>query len=216
MLCSRCGETIKPVVAIDIDGTLGDYHSHLNHFAEQWLGFGWSGPAYDGNEPHRDWFCRTFGVDATTFRAIKLAFRQGGMKRTMPVYPGARELTADLMEAGAEVWVTTTRPWDRFDRVDPDTREWLARNGIPYHGLLYDDDKMHALADRIGADRVCFILDDIPDVLEEADRLFWPGSTVLRATEYNRGVKWPVKAAGLAEAKAMAAAHILEWETRHA
>lgn len=30
------GEGI-PIVALDIDGTLGDYHSHFLRFAEQWL-----------------------------------------------------------------------------------------------------------------------------------------------------------------------------------
>src|SRR5215469_14479212 len=88
--CSDCHQEIKPVVAIDIDGTLGDYHDHFINFAVQWLGFGYEKPrgskAYDGSESHRDWFTRVMGVDVTTFRAIKLAFRQGGMTRIMPIY----------------------------------------------------------------------------------------------------------------------------------
>lgn len=225
MRCTNCSREVRPVVAIDIDGTLGDYHGHFCDFAEDWLGadivrgtrdHGDIWHDYDGSEPHRDWFCRTYGVDVTTFRAIKLAFRQGGMKRLMPVYSGAAELTSDLRLAGAEVWVTTTRPWDRFDRVDPDTREWLRRHAIGYDGLLYDENKMEALAALIEPERVCFVLDDLPEVLEAADQVFRPGVSIMRSTHYNRGVKWPVKAAGLAEAKAMAAAHILEWETRNA
>jgi hypothetical protein len=56
--------------------------------------------AYDGTEPHREWFTRTMSVDATTFRMIKLAFRQGGMKRTMPIYRESVETINDIRDLG--------------------------------------------------------------------------------------------------------------------
>lgn len=216
MKCSNCSEVVRPVVAIDIDGTLGDYHGHFQEFAELWLGREMEpGFEYDGRQSHRSWFCEAFDTDATTFRAIKLAYRQGGMKRSMPPFPGAAPLVNGLRER-AEVWLTTTRPHDRFDRVDPDTREWLRRNNIGYDGLLYSGDKMRELAARVEPERVCFVFDDLVETLLEAEGLFPSGSTVLRASRYNEaGPGWIFAVANLLDARAMATAHVQDWTVRH-
>lgn len=185
--CSSCSSPVRPVVAIDIDGTLADYHGHLHSFAEGWIGHDLRRD-YDGSEPFRYWVERWWGLDHTAFRALKLAFRQGGMKRTMPIYPGAAELIEEVMMIGAEVWLTTTRPWERFDRVDPDTREWLRRHAISYDGLLYDDDKLDALCERIEPRRIVAVLDDQRDILmAAASRSLGP---IMRETPYNRGNGW--------------------------
>lgn len=195
MKCSECQREIKPVVAIDIDGTLADYHERFINFAVDWLGHDYGKPrgqlAYDGTEPHREWFTRVMGVDVTTFRTIKLAFRQGGMKRNMPIYRESVHTVNHVRESGAEVWLTTTRPWERFDRVDPDTRHWLSEHKIEFDGLIYDDDKMQALAERVDPARVVAVVDDLPEVLEEAHALFDNSVTILRKTVHNRGVHWP-------------------------
>jgi FMN phosphatase YigB (HAD superfamily) len=184
---------IRPVVVFDIDGTLGDYHGHFLDFAVNWLGHGYNKPrganAYDGTEPHREWFTREMGVDVTTFRAIKLAYRQGGMKRTMPIFSEAVETVARASEV-AEVWLTTTRPWERFDRVDPDTRHWLRQHEIEFTGLIYDDNKMGALAERVDPMRVVVVVDDLVEVLEDAEDLFPNAVTILRKTVHNRDVAW--------------------------
>lgn len=194
MRCSSCYQDVKPVVAFDIDGTLADYHGHFIDFAVRWLGNGYRKPkgreAYDGSEPHREWFTRTMEVDVTTFRAIKLAFRQGGMKRTMPIYRESAETILYLSHQGAEIWLTTTRPWERFDRVDPDTRHWLDQHGIEFDGLIYDDAKMAALAERVDPDRIVAVIDDLTEVLEEANDMFPNATTILRKTVHNRGVHW--------------------------
>jgi hypothetical protein len=185
---------IKPVVAIDIDGTLADYHNHFINFAVAWLGGESRRPkgnsAYDGSESHREWFTRTMGVDVSTFRSIKLAFRQGGMKRTMPIYRESAETINAIRDLGAEVWLTTTRPWERFDRVDPDTRHWLSEHGIEFDGLIYDDNKMYALAERVDPARVAAVVDDLEEVLQEAHQLFDNAVTIMRKTIHNRGVSW--------------------------
>lgn len=195
MKCSNCHMEVKPVVAIDIDGTLADYHEHFINFAVAWLGQGSSKPrgsrAFDGSEAHRDWFVWAMGVDVTTFRSIKLAFRQGGMKRTMPIFRESAETVKAVKAMGAEVWLTTTRPWERFDRVDPDTRHWLAENGIEFDGLIYDDNKMAALAERVDPSRVVAVVDDLTEELEEAHQLFDNAVTIMRKTIHNRGVNWP-------------------------
>jgi hypothetical protein len=219
--CSNCSETVKPVVALDIDGTMADYHGAFIDFAQRWLNVDLSmelpdGHAYDGSDSFRDWFCFAFGTDLTTFRQIKLAYRQGGLKRMIPPYDYADVLARSCREQGAEVWVTTTRPHDRFDRVDPDSREWLRRNGVQFDGLIYSDHKMEDLAARVDPARVCFVLDDLVDTLFRADGLFGIGKTVLRRTRWNvNGPNWAVSVGSLLDARAMATAHIQDWLISH-
>lgn len=186
MLCSRCSAVVKPVVAVDIDGTLGDYHGHFLTFAQAYLGLR---PVpmsrYGGAEPFRDWFCREFGTDVTTFRQIKLAYRQGGMKRTMPPEPGCSVLIHGLKTCGAEVWLTTTRPYLRLDNIDPDTRFWLDQHCISFDGMLYDEDKYKLLAELVEPARVVAVLDDLEEQCAAAANMFGYEVPILRRNQYN-------------------------------
>jgi hypothetical protein len=217
MKCSNCSEIVRPVVAIDIDGTLGNYHGHFLSFAARWLDVaviaGQNSEPYDGTIPFKSWFCDIFDTDHATFREVKLAYRQGGMKRTMPIYSGARGLVNELRR-DAEVWLTTTRPADRYDRVDPDTKEWLRRHNIEYDGLLYSGRKMESLAEHVDPLRVCFVLDDLVSSLARAADLFPHASLVLRRTSWNRGMSVDVSTGDLLDARAMASACIQDWIIR--
>lgn len=184
MKCTECNKIVKPVVAIDIDGTMGNYHQHFLAFASAYL----NRPVashYSGDQKFKEWFCDNYQCTADDWHDIKLAYRQGGMKRTMPVYDNARVLTLAARALEAEVWVTTTRPYIRHDNVDPDTREWLARNYIPYDYLIYDGHKYSKLAELVGPERVCAVLDDLPEELEEAERQFGAFVPILRRTPFN-------------------------------
>lgn len=190
MLCSNCSEKITPIVSIDIDGTLGDYHSHLLRFASHYLG--WTYPVqsvqYTGSKPMREWFCEYFNVDERTWRDIKLAYRQGAQKRSMPVTPGASGLTYKIRALGAEVWLCTTRPYMRLDGIDPDTRFWLEKHDIVYDHLLYDEDKYQQLANNVDKDRVAAVMDDLPEDLQRASQLFGPSICILMRGEHNRAL----------------------------
>jgi FMN phosphatase YigB (HAD superfamily) len=159
----------KPVVGLDIDGTLGDYHGHFLQFAEGWLGQSLPKPQdiNPGMTLHQ-----YMGVTKDTYRAIKLAYRQGGMKRTMPAYPGAAKLTRGLQQRGAEVWLCTTRPFNRLDNIDPDTQEWLGRNHIAFDAILFDDGnddgKYTELVRQVGLDRIVAVADDLTGQLQQA------------------------------------------------
>lgn len=155
----------KPVVALDIDGSLGDYHGHFLNFAHKY--FGRPMPAPEAINPGlRLW--EHMGVEHSEYREAKLAYRQGGWKRWMPAYSGASILTKELRAAGAEVWICTTRPYLRLDNIDPDTREWLRRNEIEYDAVLFGDDKYGELVRQVGLQRVVGIFDDLPDCLWKA------------------------------------------------
>lgn len=187
----------KPVVALDIDGTLGDYHGHFLRFASGY--FDADFPSAEEVNPGLP-LHRFMGITKDQYRDCKLAYRQGGLKRTMPAYVGADALTTDIRLAGAEVWICTTRPYLRLDNIDPDTREWLRRNGISYDAVLFDlvDQKGSKYDElkRQAGDRVCAIVDDLPEMLELAEKAF-PLSNVglpnlyLRDQPYNRySIQW--------------------------
>lgn len=184
MLCSDCNAPIRPVVAIDIDGTLGDHHGHFHEFAESYVNQELGEAEEIGSIERRDRIMRIrhpypydeefsdwLGLPKGIYRETKLAYRQGGMKRLMPVHEGASELVANLRSIGAEVWLCTTRPYLRLDNIDPDTREWLRRHDIGYDGLIYGEDKYHRLAEIVGPNRVVGVLDDLPEMFDEAEAL---------------------------------------------
>lgn len=187
----------KPVVALDIDGTLGDYHTHFLRFAADW--FGRAFPAPDTINPGLPLW-KFMGITQREYRDCKLAYRSGGLKRWMPCYAYSAELTRNIRRAGAEVWICTTRPYLRLDNIDPDTREWLRRNDIQYDAVLFDriDEKGSKYEElkRQAGDRVCAILDDLPEMLLEAKE-FYPDCGLpviyLRAQPYNQHCDlWPI------------------------
>lgn len=162
-----------PIVALDIDGTLGDYHSHFLWFAEQWLGMPMPS-ASDLNPGLR--LSDFMGIPHELYRQCKLAYRQGGLKRWMPCFDYAPELTVKIREAGAQVWICTTRPYMRLDNIDPDTREWLRRNHIEYDAVIFEGvleggnpaTKYQDLVSQVGAGRIVAAIDDLPEQVDDA------------------------------------------------
>ena len=169
MRCTNCGQVIRPVVAVDIDGVLGMYHTQFVQFAEWYVGYPLpSVYQYMGDVE----FSEYLGLDKAEYRQIKLAYRQGAIKRFMPKYTGATAFMNDLEDLDVEVWIASTRPWDRLDNIDPDTRHWLDRNKMPYDHLLYGDDKYEQLAQQVDPDRVIAVVEDLLPLCLAAERLF--------------------------------------------
>ena len=153
-----------PIIALDIDGTLGDYHSHFLWFAEKWLDLRMPDPM----EMNPGLPLHVFmGVSHETYRECKLAFRQGGLKRFMPAYPGVDKLSRSIHDQGAEAWICTTRPYLRLDNIDPDTREWLRRTRVEYDAVLFGEEKYAELKRQAG-DRVAGVIDDLPEQCSKA------------------------------------------------
>lgn len=160
--CTDCSSPIIPVVAVDIDGTIGQYHEHFRWFAEQFSGRS-LGPDATASYDYQAEFSEWLGMTKEEYREAKLAYRQGGMKRSMPPEPGGRGLLSHLRRWGAEIWLTTTRPWQSLDNIDRDTREWLRRNQMTYDHLVFGDDKYEQLTTRLDQDRIVFVIDDLPE-----------------------------------------------------
>lgn len=174
-----------PLVALDLDGTLGDYHAHFLWFAEHY--FDMKFPEADQVNPGLR-LSEFMGIPHAEYQKCKLAYRQGGMKRWMPAYQGAPELTHEIHKLGVDVWICTTRPFNRLDNVDPDTQEWLRRNQIQYEGLLFGEDKYQELDRQTrGRREVVAVVEDLPELYAEARKLGF--HTLLRDQPYNRHVR---------------------------
>lgn len=202
-----------PIVGIDIDGTLGNYHAHFIRFAEGYTGRTLPDPA-DINPAMP--FRRFLGLGERTYRECKLAYRQGGMKRSMPVYEHAAELTRNLRKAGIEVWITTSRPYLQLGNVDPDTRHWLRRNGIQFDYLLWGENKYRDLSRRAGL-RVVTVLEDLPKMVDQAFESHL--SPIIRHQPYNlhkfegpKGEMLP-RALDLKQAERMILGDLDNWRT---
>lgn len=158
---------------------------------------------------------RLMGVSKTTYRNCKLAYRQGGMKRSMPCYDGVDGVVRDMRHEGAEVWICTTRPYLRLDNIDPDTRHWLRRNGIPYDGVLFGTHKYRDLIKIVGLDRVLFVVDDLPELVDQARTIGL--AAYLRDQPYNRyrSDLDDVRIADMSELQGLFAMHYDEWRSKH-
>lgn len=187
---------IKPVVALDLDGTLGDYHGHFLRFAADWYGREMPDPTEinPGLPLHK--FMRT---SKATYRQCKLAYRQGGLERSMPVYDGANELCRSIRQAGAELWLCTTRPYLKHDTQSPNTIHWLRRNGIQYDYMLSGPHKYRDLAKQVGTKRLVCVMDDLPEMIVQATSLGMDG--VIRDQPYNKHFSWHLRAMDMYDAQ---------------
>lgn len=213
MRCSDCSAKIKPVVAIDIDGTLADYHTHFIAFLEKYLGFKVM-RQYQGGEPFKEWVMEFYRISERTWHDIKLAYRQGAQKRSAPAYPYARWMTERVFQE-AELWLTTTRPYLRLDNVDPDTRFWLDNNDICFDHLLYDKDKYGVLAERVDPERVAAVLDDLPYQYDRAEQLFGARVPILAKTAWNTRDQRINQVSGLEYAEKEIISRLQEWREAH-
>lgn len=222
MLCSKCSEIVTPIVAVDIDGTLADYHGHFLRFAADYLNKGMvpllqgsqADAWYSGAGLFREYCMDLFDISYEEFKQTKLAYRQGGMKRTMPIFGGAKDLCRRIRSAGAELWLTTTRPYLSLDNVLPDTIEWLDRHQIAFDGMLFDEDKYTQLAERVDPVRVVAVLDDLYEMYDMAAYTFGINVPILIKGAFNGGVVRRNQMV-LQDAAAEVVRRIFDWEAEY-
>jgi phosphoglycolate phosphatase-like HAD superfamily hydrolase len=215
VLCSRCSEPIYPIVAVDIDGTLGDYHGHFLKFAADYLGrLPRKDMQYTGDRAFSNFCEDAFKISLTEYRAIKLAYRQGAQKRSMPIFYGAKDLCETIILLGAELWLTTTRPYLSLDTVVPDTEAWLERHRITYTNLLFDEDKYKQLRERVDQRRVVVVLDDLPEMLHAAEQELNSSRAVLMMGKYNTAVQSRYRTR-LTSAPTLVASLIKRWRIQY-
>lgn len=169
----------SPVVALDLDGTLGDYHRHFEQFARMWTGreIKWD-PSINGS------FASQLGMSKATYRQCKLAYRMGGMKRSMPIFDNATLLCQRIRHRGVRVIACTTRPYLHMSTIDLDTQHWMRRHRLQVDYILYGEHKYRDLVKSVGSDRIVCAMDDDLSQLRVANKLGIP--TIMRRNEANR------------------------------
>lgn len=184
----------RPWIGIDIDGTLGDYHAHFLRCAEMFLQREMPDPkAINPLLPLH----RHMGVPKSKYREIKMAYRQGRWKRSMPVYPYAREMTVDIRKAGARVAICTTRPFNQLGEVDADTRWWLRHHGIQHDFVIWGAHKYRDFIREVGYGKIVAVVDDELEQAERCHKLALP--FYLRNQPYNQTgnhTKWEFQTSG--------------------
>jgi hypothetical protein len=204
---TQSGEVPRPVFGIDADGTLGEFHAHFFNFAAQYLGI--PEPAtYDGKVT----MAEHLGVSKRTYREVKLHFRLSGLKRAMPVLSGARSLCVSLRMRGAEVIICTTRPFLKVDGIEQDTREWLRRHCIPHDGVIHGEHKYRELRRRAGEGRIVAVLDDLPEMVEQAEKIGLP--TLLLRRPHNEHYVASRNPSDLRTAALLMLGMLEEWEKK--
>lgn len=158
---------------------MGDYHRHFEQFARMWSGrdIVWD-PSIDGS------FYKQLGMSRTSYRQCKLAYRMGGMKRSMPIFENASELTRAIRQRGVRVVAATTRPYLHMSTIDLDTQHWMRRHKLQVDHILYGEHKYRDLAKSVGVGNVICAIDDDLSQLDIAFRLGIP--TIMRRNEANR------------------------------
>lgn len=145
---------------------MGAYHAHFIRFAKEWTGKDMPSE-YEptGGVP----LYKYLGISRATYRRVKLAYRQGGLKRSMPVYPGMGDLTRSIRSKGCQVWIATTRPYLSLDNIEPDTKHWLTKRAhAQYDNVLFGEHKYRDLVKAVGRDRVVCVFDDLPEMIDQA------------------------------------------------
>lgn len=197
----------RPVFGLDVDGTIGMYHDHFAWFASMYFGKEIR-PGYDASVSFAKWM----GVSKANYRKAKLAYRRSGLKRDMPAYTDASAMVRALRARGADVIITTSRPFLALEVVEEDTRIWLRRNGIQYDGLIQGERKYRDLSRAFGS-RVFGVMDDLPEMIEQAHAASLPA--ILRRQPHNSNFFWSASATTIQGAQALALALLDKWETTY-
>jgi hypothetical protein len=90
---------------------------------------------------------------------FKLNYRLSGIKRTIEVKEGIRELLSILKQNDYYVILLTARPYKKIFRIYSDTIFWLKYNKIPYDAIIWDEEKAKYIIQNF-KENFSFVIDD--------------------------------------------------------
>lgn len=104
---------------------------------------------------------RSLGIPDDSWQKIKHAFRVGGFKRKLPVFPDAFTFMYRMRADGHLIVLLTSRPIDRYPNIFTDTILWLNDNHLPYDFVWWATDKAERIAQVDGfKQHILFAVDD--------------------------------------------------------
>ena len=113
-------------------------------------------------------------LSALEYDEYKSYFRESGEKINIEVKEGAKELCDILKEKGYKIVIISARPYEKHNRIFPDTLEWLNDNEIKYDAIYFEEDKHLKILKQLP--NLSFIIEDNPDyakqIAEQGYRVF--------------------------------------------
>lgn len=146
----------KKIVGVDIDGVLAEYPLSFLNFVNKELG-----TSYTIEQVKAYNIAECLGLPLEQVMELKHKYRETGQKRFIPLCSGAREFLVWLEAQGYAIVLLTSRPFDKYKRILPDTMEWLLINDLPYDALMFDENKNERLLKEFGPERLAFFVDDV-------------------------------------------------------
>lgn len=160
----------QEVAILDIDGVLAQYPRPMLDFMEERSGI-----------PLPDLPTAKEQLGLVRYEELKEMYRLSGVKASLPIVEGAKELIEYLRSKGHPVILISARPYERYLRILTDTLSWAKKNGLVFDALYFDEEKSLKIARRFP--RVHLFIDDslgqILDVHSAAGGGFEVQNTVL-------------------------------------
>lgn len=164
----------KTTVIIDIDGCLADYRLGLLYWIRQ------SVPEFS-HMANKHLKVEDTWIDADSMNMtyekwldVLERFRMSGGKRSIPVFPGAKELLTVCREKGLEIVLLTSRPIDICSNIYGDTLQWLQDNQLPFDILHWSRSKAELVHKMRLHKKTLFALDDEIKHIQDYYRLGLP------------------------------------------
>lgn len=124
-------------VVVDIDGVIADYYGGLMRFIKEKTGV--EVGLYDGSSDLYSHIAQFIGAERAY--EIKHQFRETGEKLRLDPIPGAQLFLKELHSIGVYILLLTARPYRKYKRIMSDTLRWLKLHDMPFHSILWDEDK---------------------------------------------------------------------------
>lgn len=140
------------IVITDIDGCLTDYPKVFLSWVSEYKGISFNSlEALKASMSHDD------------YEALKYSYRISGVKKSLPVYPNAKETLEMLKRSGMEIWIVTRRP--NWEPVVSDTKFWLGKNNLPYDEIFFVANRKDFFKNTLDSG-VRVVIDDEYEVLD--------------------------------------------------
>lgn len=94
------------------------------------------------------------------YENFKKYFRESGEKLNIPVKKEAKELCDFLKKEGFKIIIISARPYKLYNRIFPDTLQWLNKNKIQYDAVYFEKNKHIKILKNIP--NLSFIIEDNP------------------------------------------------------
>lgn len=144
------------VCAIDLDDTLAD---SSKYFVDVYHRENCTGTPYKNRADLKK------SINILDYEEYKNWYRESGEKLNIPIMPGAKELCDHLKSVGYKIVIISARPYEKHNRIYPDTLQWLNDNEISYDAIYFEKDKHIKILKQLP--NLSFIIEDNPEYAKQ-------------------------------------------------